>query len=89
MFCTRCGTANTDDAMFCVSCNAALTRRTTPQEDAAIFQDAMTQSRNRNTNSPASPIRRARLICPIPDTRAPIRCRRGQQALQADAQSHP
>ena len=31
MFCTRCGTANTDDAMFCVSCNAPLTRRTTPQ----------------------------------------------------------
>ncbi len=31
MFCTRCGTANTDEAMFCVNCNAPLTRRTTPQ----------------------------------------------------------
>ena len=31
MFCTRCGTANPDENLFCLNCNSELKRPTTPQ----------------------------------------------------------
>jgi hypothetical protein len=34
MFCTRCGTANPDNNLFCSNCNAELKRPTTPQRPA-------------------------------------------------------
>ena len=55
MFCTRCGTSNPEENLFCTNCNAELKRPTSPQRPAATQPQGGEYRRPPYTDFPPDP----------------------------------